>query len=142
MAGYSPLGIGRLSTLSSEAVELAAQALDHAIPIAERRLPEQSRTRVPPAALTRERPAPVGRERQQDPNRSTHRTRKMRDRSIDADDEIDEREHGRRIGKIIELRADLLHAWLARQQLGVFAAQLALNADEPDRAGRPERSEA
>src|SRR5262249_27825273 len=36
MAVYSPLGIGRISTLSSKAVELAAQALDHAIPIAQR----------------------------------------------------------------------------------------------------------
>src|SRR5262249_54109578 len=138
----SPLRIVRVSTLSNEAVELAPDALDHAIPIAERWLPEQSRGRVPRAALARERPAPVGRERQQDPYRPPHRTRKMRDRGIDADDEIDESDHGRRIGKIVELRADRHHARFARRQLGVFAAQLALNADELWRGGRPQRSKA
>src|SRR5262245_28808811 len=142
MAVYSPWGIGRMSTLSSEAVELAAKAPDHAIPIAEGWLPEQSRARIPPAAIARKRPAPVGRERQQDPDRPSHRTRKMRDRGIDADDEIDESDHGRRVGEIVKLRADLHHARFARQQLGVFAAQLALNADEPDRGLQPERSEA
>src|SRR5262249_61649293 len=66
----------------------------------------------------------------------------MHDRGIDADDEIDEGDHGRGIGEIVELGADLYHARFARQQLGVFPAQLALNANEPDRGGRPERSEA
>src|SRR6516225_733727 len=89
----SPLRVVRVSTLLNETVELAPDALDHAIPIAERWLSEQSRGRVPRAALARERPAPVGRERQQDPHRPPHRTRKMRDRGIDADDEIDERDH-------------------------------------------------
>src|SRR5215831_12182183 len=98
MAVYSPQGIGRISTLPGEAVELAAEAPDHAIPIAERRLPEQSRARIPSAALARESPAPVGRERQQDPDRPSHRTRKMRDRGIDADDEIDEGDDGCGIG--------------------------------------------
>src|SRR5258708_37099616 len=138
----SPLRIVRVSTLSSEAVELAPDALDRAVPIAERWLPEQSRGRIPRGALARERPAPVGRERQQDPYRPPHRTRKMPDRGIDADDEIDESDHGRRVGEIVELRADLHHARFARQQLGVFAAQFALNADEPWRGGRPQRTKA
>jgi hypothetical protein len=62
----------------------------------------------------------------------------MRDRGIDADDEIDEGDHGRGIGEIVELRADLHHARFARQQVGIFAAQLALNANEPRRGGRPQ----
>src|SRR5262249_55081272 len=142
MAVYSPQGIGRTSTLPGEAVELAAEAPDHAIPIAERRLPEQSRARIPPAANARKRPAPVGRERQQDPDRPSHRTRKMRNTGIDADEAIDERHYGRGSGEIVKLRADLHHARFARQQFGVFAAQLALNADEPQRGLRPERSKA
>src|SRR5258708_29071036 len=85
----SPLRIVRVSTLSSEAVELAPDALDRAVPIAERWLPEQSRGRVPRGALARERPAPVGRERQQAPYRPPHHTRKSRRRDIDDADELD-----------------------------------------------------
>src|SRR5215471_7609457 len=100
MAG--PCSAGRENLL-----KLSAQPLDDAIPVAERRLPKQSCRGIPPAALTRECPAPVGRERDKDPDRPPHCTREMRDRGIDGDDEIDEGNHGGRIGKILELAADL-----------------------------------
>src|SRR5258708_2713202 len=127
---------------ANEVTELAAQTLNHAVPVAKRRLTEQSRARVPPAALARARPAPIGRERNEDPDRTAHGACKVRDRSVHRDHEIDKGEDGGCIGEIVELRADLYHARFLRQQFGVAAAQLALNGEEARRAGRPERSEA
>src|SRR5215831_6310915 len=116
-------------------LKLTAQPLDDAIPVAERRLPKQSRRGVPAATLTRKCPAPIRRERDKDPDRTPHCTRKMRDRGIDGDDEIDEGNHGGCIGKVVELAADLRDARFAREQLGISVAQIALNTDESDRGG-------
>src|SRR5260370_11192367 len=62
LSGMAPMR--RLRRRRREAPELGADARDHGVPIAERRLPEQTRRRVPGAGLAIERPAPIGRERQ------------------------------------------------------------------------------
>ncbi len=114
--------------------------LDHRIPVAVRALPEQPRVRIPRACAI-ERPAPIRPERQQDPQRPPERTGQVRDRGIDRDDEIGEREHRRRIGEIRKLVAKVRECRVA-ECLAVGLAQIALDADEAHVRRRQQRREA
>ena len=75
--------------------------------------------RIPGAAFAIERPAPVRLERQQHPGRPAERAGDMGDRGVDADHEIDERQHRRGVGEVGKLVAEMRDARLARQQFGV-----------------------
>src|SRR5258708_36665287 len=95
-----------MSIHANEVTELAAQTLNHAVPVAKRRLTEQSRARVPPAALARARPAPIGRERNEDPDRTAHGACKVRDRSVHRHHELDKGAAGGCTATNVQPRAD------------------------------------
>ena len=64
----------------------------------------------------------------------------MRDRGVDRDDEIGEREHRRRIGEIRKLVAKVRECRIA-ERFAVGLAQIALDADEAHARRRQQRRE-
>nr|WP_231913048.1 hypothetical protein [Sterolibacterium denitrificans] len=75
----------------------------HPPPIIDCTLPHQSRRGIPRAVRSPRQPAPAGIKTQQHPHRLAHRTRKMRDRRIDGNDQIKVVDQCGRIGKIGKL---------------------------------------
>ena len=63
-----------------------------------------------------EQPAPVRLERQQHEGRPAERAGDMGDRGVDADHEIDQRQHRRGVGKVGKLVAEMHDAAIARQR--------------------------
>ena len=105
------------------------------------RLPEQARARIPGRIRAFEQPAKIGRERQQDEDRLAERAGEMRNRGVDRDDEIERGDDGRRVGKILEIFADLHDARMRAQHRRIVAPQIALQADELNLGIRQERRE-
>ena len=86
--------------------ELGQHALDarqHAFPIANFRLPKKPRCRIPRAVGTIEHPTKIRHSRKQNPDPLPHRAGQMSHRRIDADDEIEQRDNGGRIGEVGKL---------------------------------------
>src|SRR5450631_1592056 len=69
--------------------KLGRQAGDDAVPVAQRRLPEQPGAGVPRAVVAADQPAPVTRKWQQYPQRLAQCARQMRDRGINRDHQIE-----------------------------------------------------
>ena len=66
----------------------ASYSLQHGLPVAEFRLPEEAHGGIPEAILAIQEPAPVGRKWQQDPNRNAKRASQMRSGVIDGDHQV------------------------------------------------------
>src|SRR5215510_3976453 len=116
-----------------------SDAREHTLPVAYRRLPEQAQSRIPGRIGAREHPAPVGTERYEHEARPAERTGEMRHRRVDRDDEIDERQHGGGVVKVIERVAYMGESRLARELLSICSAEVALDADEPGFEGEQRR---
>ena len=56
----------------------------------------------------------------------------MRDRGIDADDEVELRDDGRRVGEVLELRSEMDDLGMRGHQRRVVLAQLGMQTDIAD----------
>src|SRR2546421_8876510 len=112
------MSIGRLrfvatTILVHEAAQRRGHARDYVAPFTTTRLPEQTHRRIPRAVLAIFEPAPIAWRWQQQPHRFPERADEMRRSRVDADHQVELRDHRSRIGKIVELRPQALNvrAW-------------------------------
>ena len=54
----------------------------------------------------------------------------MRNRGVDRDHQIAQRDSGGGVGEAVQLATDMRHALLGGERVSVFSAHVALNADE------------
>jgi hypothetical protein len=119
----------------------AAQRLrhlrDHWRPAAVARLAEQAHGRIPRRVVTFLHPAPVAAIiGQQQPAWLAHRAGQMRDRRVDADDQIQVGDDGRSVGEVRQLRAE--HGATCRPAAATPPTRpRPLQADEMQRVMRP-----
>ena len=115
-----------------QCANLGADALDHAVPISEARLPKQPRGRIPGRILALEHPAEIGRERQEDPDRFAQRSGEMGNRRIDRNDAIQQREDSGGVREIPEFLAEMENLRIGAKHCSILAAQFALKTHELD----------
>jgi hypothetical protein len=110
--------------------EFRGHTRDDGVPSVRQALAEQPRARVPRAGRAIEQPAEVGDARQQHPERFAHGAGEMRDRGVDADDEVELGDDGRRIGEVVQLGVQVDHAAASAEVVRVGGADVLLQADE------------
>ena len=122
---------GKLSVEArlAQAPQFIAQPGDHAVPVAEGRLPQQFRSRVPWGVAATAHPAKIGRVGKQDHHGFAQRARQMRDRRIDRNDDVEQGDNGSGIGEIAQTGAEMDKVRQTTQYFVVRIAQLALKTE-------------
>src|SRR5216683_4951510 len=114
-------------------------AVNDTFPIAGLCLPKQPRGRIPRIVVAIHEPTEIRSELKQQPQRLAHCPRQMGDGSIDAQYEIEARYDSARIGKVLELLAEVHDVGSVPDQRQVGVSKLLLQADEGDAWKREQR---
>ena len=122
--------------LRRQSRELRTDPRERCGPVAGSRLPVELHRRVPRRVVPPEQPAPVGIRRQQRPGALAEGPAQMRHACVDADDNVEQLNHRRGVGEVVELRPKRTNLRMRRQHRGIGRADFLLQTDELPSAGK------